>query len=94
VFALFFFFEVSPYSPLWVCTSDCYDMEVGENRVRVFYGTEKGEKEKDWKYIQEALAPAVGPCIRPVTSCTSVTAIACVIRVIQYDQFNHCIHSI
>jgi hypothetical protein len=31
----------------------CYDMEVGENRVRVFYGTEKRE-EKDLKYIQEA----------------------------------------
>jgi hypothetical protein len=48
-------------------------MEVGENRVRVFYGTEKREKEKDLGYIQEALTPAVEPCIRPVTSCTSVT---------------------
>jgi len=48
-------------------------MDVGENRVREFYGTEKREKEKDSRYIQEALAPAVGPCIRPVTSCTSVT---------------------
>jgi len=35
----------------------CYDMEVGENRVRVFYGTEKREKEKDSRYIQEASAP-------------------------------------
>jgi hypothetical protein len=24
----------------------CYDMEVGENRVRVFYGTEKREGER------------------------------------------------
>ena len=50
-------------------------MEVGENRVRVFYGTEKREKEKDSRYIQDASAPAVGPCIRPVTSCTSVTTV-------------------
>jgi len=35
----------------------CYDMEVGENRVRVFYGTEKRERE-DSRYIQEASAPA------------------------------------
>jgi hypothetical protein len=48
-------------------------MEVGEYRVRVFYGTEKREKEKDSRYIQKASAPAAGPCIRPVTSCTSVT---------------------
>jgi hypothetical protein len=33
-------------------------MEVGENRVRVFYGTEKREKEKDSRYIQEASATA------------------------------------
>jgi hypothetical protein len=33
-------------------------MEVEENRVRVFYGTEKREKEKDSRYIQEASAPA------------------------------------
>jgi len=45
----------------------CYDMEVGENRVRVFYGIEKREKEKDSRYIQEASAPAAAPCIRPVT---------------------------
>jgi hypothetical protein len=32
-------------------------MEAGENRVRVFYGTER-EKEKDSRYIQEASAPA------------------------------------
>jgi len=37
---------------------DCYDMEIGENRVHVFYGTEKREKEKDSRYIQEASAPA------------------------------------
>jgi hypothetical protein len=48
-------------------------MDVGENRVRVFYGTGKREKEKDSRYIQEASAPSVGPCIRLVTSCTSVT---------------------
>jgi len=44
----------------------CYDMEVGENRVSVFYRTEK-EKEKDSRYIQEASVPAAAPCIRPVT---------------------------
>jgi len=33
-------------------------MEVRENRVRVFYGTEKREKEKNSRYIQEASAPA------------------------------------
>jgi len=42
-------------------------MEVEENHVRVFYGTEKREKEKDLRYIQEASAPAAEPCIRPVT---------------------------
>jgi hypothetical protein len=51
----------------------CYDMEVGENRVRVFYGTEKREKEKSLRYIQKASAPAAEPCIRPVISCISVT---------------------
>jgi len=39
--------------------SHCYDMEVGENRVRVFYGTEKREgKEKDSRYMGETSAPA------------------------------------
>jgi len=34
-------------------------MEVGENRVRVFYGTVKREgKEKDSRYIDETSAPA------------------------------------
>ena len=33
-------------------------MEVGENRVRVFYGAEKRGKEKNSRYIQEASAPA------------------------------------
>jgi hypothetical protein len=33
-------------------------MEVGENRVRIFHGTEKREKKKDSRYIQEASAPA------------------------------------
>jgi len=33
-------------------------MEVGENRVCVFYGTKKREKEKDWGYIQKESAPA------------------------------------
>jgi len=42
-------------------------MEVEENRVRVFYGTKKREKEKDLRYIQEASAPAAELCIRPVT---------------------------
>jgi len=37
----------------------CYDIEVGENRVRVFYGTEKREeKEKDSRYMGETSAPA------------------------------------
>jgi hypothetical protein len=37
----------------------CYDMDVGENRVRVFYGTEKREgKEKDSRYMDETSAPA------------------------------------
>jgi hypothetical protein len=48
-------------------------MEVGENRVHVFYGTEKREKEKSLRYIQKASAPAAEPCIRPVISCISVT---------------------
>jgi len=30
-------------------------MEVGENRVHVFYGTEKREKEKDSRYIQKIM---------------------------------------
>jgi hypothetical protein len=47
-------------------------MEVGDNRVRVLYGTETKE-EKDSRYIQKALAPAAGPGIRPVISRTSVT---------------------
>jgi hypothetical protein len=47
---------------------------LGENRVRGFYGTEKRE-EKDLRYIQKASSPAAGLCIRPVTSCTSVTAV-------------------
>jgi len=34
---------------------------------------QRSEKEKDSRYIQEASAPAAVPCIRPVTSCTSVT---------------------
>ena len=59
-------------SPLWVtchriCSSVCYDMEVGENRVRVFYGPENREKEKNSRYIQEASAPVAEQCIRPVT---------------------------
>jgi len=34
-------------------------MEVGEKRVRVFYGTEKREgKEKDSRYMDETSAPA------------------------------------
>ena len=34
---------------------------------------QRREKEKYSRYIQEASAPAAAPCIRPVTSCTSVT---------------------
>jgi len=39
----------------------CYDMDVGENRVRVFYGTEKQEKEKDSRYTG-----GISPCSRTV----------------------------
>jgi len=35
----------------------CYDMEVGENRVRVFYGTEKREGER-----LEIYTGGIGPC--------------------------------
>ena len=38
-------------------TTDCYDMEVGENRVRVFYGTEKREGER-----LEIYTGGIGPC--------------------------------
>jgi hypothetical protein len=31
--------------------------------MRVFYDTEKSEKEKDSRYIQEASAPEAVPCI-------------------------------
>jgi hypothetical protein len=34
---------------------------------------QRREKEKDSRYIQKASAPAVKPCIRPVTSCISIT---------------------
>jgi hypothetical protein len=47
-------------------------MKVGENRVRIFYGTEKREGERLEIYRRhQPLQP--WPCIRPVTSCTSVT---------------------
>jgi hypothetical protein len=35
----------------------CYDIEVGENRVRVFYGTEKREGER-----VEIYTGGIGPC--------------------------------
>jgi len=35
----------------------CYDMEVGENRVRVFYGTEKKEGER-----LEIYTGGISPC--------------------------------
>ena len=34
---------------------------------------QRREKEKDSRYMQKTSAPAAGPCIRPVTSRTSVT---------------------
>jgi hypothetical protein len=37
----------------------CYDMEVGENRVRVFYGTEKREGER-----LEIYTGGISPCSR------------------------------
>jgi hypothetical protein len=39
----------------------------------VYSMVQRREKEKDSRYIQEASAPAARPCIRLVTSCTSVT---------------------
>ena len=39
----------------------CYDMEVGENRVRVFYGTEKREGER-----LEIYTGGISPCSRTV----------------------------
>jgi hypothetical protein len=39
----------------------CYDMEVGENHVRVFYGTEKREGEK-----LEIYTGGIGPCSNTV----------------------------
>jgi len=35
----------------------CYDMEVGENRMRVFYGTEKREGER-----LEIYTGVISPC--------------------------------
>ena len=48
----------------WVLTHNssrlrCYDMEVGENRVRVFYGTEKRERER-----LEIYTGGISPCSR------------------------------
>jgi len=43
--------------PRTATTTTCYDMEVGENRVRVFYGTEKREGEKLEIYGRD-----VSPC--------------------------------
>jgi len=39
----------------------------------VYSIVQRREKEKDSRYKQEASAPAAGPCMRPETSCTSVT---------------------
>jgi hypothetical protein len=52
--------EISQSTSLRIIQSNtrCYDMEIGQNCVRVFYGTEKREKEKYSRYIQEASAPA------------------------------------
>jgi len=47
-------------------TTDSYDMEVGENRVRVFYSKEKREGERLEIYTG-GISPAAAPCIRPVT---------------------------
>jgi hypothetical protein len=45
---------------IYTCSCQCYDMEVGENRVRVFYGTEKrGEK-------LEIYTEGISPCRRAV----------------------------
>jgi len=41
----------------------CYDMEVGEYHMRVFYDTETSEKEQNSRHIQVASAPEAVPCI-------------------------------
>jgi hypothetical protein len=46
----------------------CYDMEVGENRVHVFYGTEKREGKEKTRDIWSRHQPLQqSPCIRSVT---------------------------
>jgi len=39
------------------CGNGCYDMEVAENCVTVFYGTERREGERLQKYTR-----GIGPC--------------------------------
>jgi hypothetical protein len=45
------------FSPKYYSNSRCYDMEAGENRVRVFYGTEKREGERLEIYERD-----ISPC--------------------------------
>jgi len=42
-----------------MCAYSCYDMEAGENRVRVFYGTEKREGKR-----LEIYTGGISPCSR------------------------------
>jgi len=44
-----------------ICNTGCYDMEVGESRVCVFYDTEKREEEK-----LEIYTGGIGPCSNTV----------------------------
>jgi hypothetical protein len=42
---------------IYICNTNCYDMEVGENRVRVFDVTEKREGER-----LEIYTGGISPC--------------------------------
>jgi len=53
-------------------TNDVTIWKLGRT-VCVYSMVQRREKEKDSRYIQEASAPAAGPCIKLVTSCTFVT---------------------
>ena len=53
-------------------TNDVTIWKLGRT-VCVYSMVQRREREKYSRYIQEAWAPAAAPCIRPVTSCTSVT---------------------
>ena len=67
---------IGPYiRPVTSCTSVTIPVTIWKlgRTVCVYSMVQRREKEKDTRYIQEASAPAAELCIRPVTSCTSVT---------------------